>query len=195
MAEIKALAEVLEEETNQDKTTEEICGLLIDALDGVRSRSHRVVILAQLSYPEAEDHLPLTLAMGPYGSRQVLDTPSKWKSFLEAGSSARTEGMNLAWDNRTGRGTGRFMLAPLFRRPTDAWSFYPKPTEMTKTDPMNLLVPPPTAVSEALERYEQGLWAREVDYGPACHCGLLDHPRATSVGPAEPLGRCPKHDK
>ncbi len=188
--ELKALAEVLEDPSNQDKTTEEISQLLIDAIDGVRSKTHRLAVVAQLSMPSRS---ALTLVLGPFASRGTLDTPDKFLSVVEGGSSARNEGQGLAWDTKTGTGRGRFMLAPAFMRPRQAWDFYRPSKDSAEDNPMNFLVPPPPHIAESIARWDAGAWANEVDYGPACHCGLREHARTTSLGDVVELGPCPKH--
>lgn len=191
--ELKALAEVLEDPANADKTTEDISHLLIDAIDAVRSRTHRLAVVAQLSM---DSRPPLVVVMGPYSARSILDTPDKFRNVVEAGSSARTEGQQLAWDSKTGTGRGQFMLAPAFARPRQAWDFYrPKKTDADEAadNPMNFLVPPPPHIAASIDRWEAGLWADEVNNPPACHCGLVNRSRTTSLGDVVELGPCPRH--
>lgn len=188
--ELKALAEVLEDPANADKSTEDISQLLIDAIDSTRSKSHRLAVVGQI-YPEGASS-PLTVVLGPYSSRS-FDTPEKFQKVVGSPTSARTEAQNLAWDIKMGSGKGRFMLAPAFMRARQAWDFYRPEADPVKKNPMHLLAPPPPHITESIDRWEAGGWAEAVSYPPACHCGMPDHPRTTSLGDVVELGPCPRH--
>lgn len=46
-----------------------------------------------------------------------------------------------------------------------------------------------------LERWQPGLWAEELAYGPACICGAGARTLAAAkaLGPGKPEGRCVRH--
>lgn len=117
-----ALARILADPENRLRTAEEIAELCIDAIDEVRARTRRLAVVGQIQFrPQEETH---TVILGPFSCRGVLDHPDKLRKAVEGGSAARTAGQGLAWDPKTQTGRGRFMLAPAFMRPRDAWDFH-----------------------------------------------------------------------
>lgn len=131
---------------------------ILDAIDERRSRTHRLAVVGQIQYgPQSATH---TVVLGPFSARGILDTPAKFERAIEGGTAARNAGQHLAWDSKSGTGRGRFMLVPAFRRPQDAWDFYRGPAKRD-SEPMNLLVPPPRHIAEAIARWKPGLWAEE----------------------------------
>ena len=156
--EIQTVEAILTDPENSSRTGSEVAELVIQALDDVRSRTHRLAVVGQIKYgPQDATH---TVVLGPFSARGILDTQEKFRKAVEGGSAARTAGQQLAWDSKTGLGRGRFMLAPAFFRPADAWNFYRGPAKRDSA-PMNLLVPPPRHIAEAIARWEPGLWAEE----------------------------------
>lgn len=105
------------------------------------------------------------MILGPFSARGILDTAEKFRRATEGGTAARDAGQHLAWDSKTGIGQGRFMLAPAFRRPQDAWDFFRGPTKR-ETEPMNMLTAPPAHIVAAVARWEAGLWADEYHDAP-----------------------------
>ncbi|MEW1547561.1 hypothetical protein [Streptomyces tsukubensis] len=196
-AEISAIARILSDPTNEDRTAEEVAELVfealrgtvktlradevdrvaakaiaavqtddagsiparvLDAIDARRAQTHRLAVVGQIRYgPQDETH---TVVLGPFSSRGILDSREKFLQALEGPSSARTAGLDLAWDPATKTGQGRFMLAPAFSKVRDAWDFYRGPAKRD-SEPMNMLVPPPEHIALSLERWKPGLWARE----------------------------------
>lgn len=131
---------------------------ILDVIDARRAKTHRLAVVGQIQYgPQSTTH---TVVLGPFSARGVLDTKEKFERAIQGGTAAQDAGQHLAWDSKTGIGRGRFMLAPAFRRPQDAWDFFRGPTRRD-TEPMNLLVPPPAHITEAVKRWEAGLWAEE----------------------------------
>ncbi|KUJ70829.1 hypothetical protein ACZ90_00480 [Streptomyces albus subsp. albus] len=93
------------------------------------------------------------VVLGPFSSRGVLDSQEKFLRAISGGTAAREAGQHLAWDPKSGRGKGRFMLAPCFRTARDAWDFY------RGTGPAG-------TVAEMATNW------RLVEIGPVCTCGL-----------------------
>lgn len=124
------------------------------------------------------------MILGPFTSRGILDTQEKFRKVLESGTAAREAGEGLAWDSKTGRGRGRFMLAPAFFRPRDAWDFYRG-----------------GKIAEAIERAAAGYTIRDVipadhlvrEIVPACVCGLHTKPLCRFCGSGYQLV-CPLHE-
>ncbi|MFC5799149.1 hypothetical protein [Streptomyces formicae] len=92
------------------------------------------------------------MVLGPFSARGILDSQEKFERAIQGGTAARELGQHLAWDSKTGRGRGRFMLAPAFFKPRDAWDFY------RGTGPAE-------AVAEVIEHLPR-------DIVPACTCGM-----------------------
>lgn len=146
---------ILSDPENDDLTAEEVADLVISALDDVRSRTHRLAVVGQITFPEAPETAH-TAVLGPFSCRGILDTQEKFRKAVEGGSAARTAGQDLAWDPKTRAGRGRFMLAPAFMRPRQAWDFFRPEAE---PDPRL------ERIAETIARWEAGLWATEVAYG------------------------------
>lgn len=156
--EIAAVAAILSDQENQDRTAEQVADLAIGALDDIRARTHRFAVVGQILFPGQAPETPHTVVLGPFSARGILDTQGKFLRALEGGSAARNAGQDLRWDIKTGRGRGRFLLAPAFRSGRDAWNFF-RPAEPA--------IPARFAhITESLTRWEAGEWARQVAYGP-----------------------------
>lgn len=120
--EIDALATILTDEQNSARSAEQIAALCIEALDDVRSRTHRLAVVGQIQYQApGPAH---TVVLGPFSSRGILDSEEKFRRAVEGTCGAREIGQHLAWDPAGKTGRGRFMLAPMFMKPRDAWDFY-----------------------------------------------------------------------
>lgn len=121
--EVKVLAKILSDPDNLNRSAEEIAQLCIDALDDLRSASHRLAVVGQISYgPQETTH---TVVLGPFRSPLKLSDEERFQAALERPcTSARDAGRHLAWDSKGGTGQGRFMLAPMFAKPRDAWDYY-----------------------------------------------------------------------
>lgn len=152
-SEVDALSKILSDPGNDDLTAEEVAERAISALDDLRARSHRLAVVGQIRYgPQEETH---TVILGPFASRGVLDSREKFLKAVEGGTAAREVGQHLAWDTRTGCGEGRFMLAPAFLKPRDAWDFFRGEG-------------PAEAVTDAVEMIPRSV-------GPVCTCGMEGH--------------------
>lgn len=121
--EINSLAKILSDPENEHRSAEEIAQLVIDELDSLRSASHRLAVVGQLRYgPQEAVH---TVVLGPFRSPLQLRDQQRFRDALTRPcTAAREAGRHLAWDSKTGKGRGRFMLAPAFMKPRDAWDFY-----------------------------------------------------------------------
>ena len=158
--EVEALEKILTDPENSSRSGSEIAEACIQALDDIRAKTHRLAVVGQIRYgPQEATH---TVVLGPFSARGILDTQEKFKRATEGGTAAREAGQHLAWDSKTGTGEGRFMLVPAFFKPRDAWDFHRGPAKRD-SEPMNMLVPPPAHIAEAVKRWEPGLWGREMD--------------------------------
>jgi hypothetical protein len=184
--EIAAVAAILTDPENRERTAEEVADLVIDQLDDLRARTHRLAVVGQIAFPQAPETTH-TVVLGPFGARGILDSQEKFLKAVQGGSAARRAGQDLAWDTKTGRGRGRFMLAPAFQRPRAAWEFFRQPEPE---------IPARFAwIAESIRRWEAGGW--KAGYGPVCHCGAQRPGRInrTSAGGLAPTGPCPVHDR
>jgi hypothetical protein len=144
---------ILSDPENRDRSAEEIAQLCIDELDALRSTTHRLAVVGQISYGPQE---PLhTVVLGPFRSPLLLKDEERFEEALKRPcTAAREAGQHLAWDSKTGTGQGRFMLAPAFARPRDAWDFYRPPKQQDMQH-----------ITESIARWRPGLWAEEYERG------------------------------
>ncbi|MFD6250326.1 hypothetical protein [Streptomyces roseolus] len=170
--EIDAVATALADPENVERTAEEVAAAAIQALDDVRSRTHRLAVVGQIQYgPQEPVH---TVVLGPFSSPLLLDSEEKFRAVLERPcTDAREPGRGLAWDPKRKVGQGRFMLAPLFAKPLDAWDFYRGDTVAEE-------------VVEAVAALPRGIQ-------PACLCGLKHVPPCRWCRQAVEL-HCPLHE-
>jgi hypothetical protein len=168
------VATILTDPENRSRSAEEVAELVIIALDDLRSRTHRLAVVGQIKYgPQEPTH---TVILGPFSSRGVLDSPEKFVAAVSGGTAARDAGQGLAWDSKTGRGRGRFMLAPAFRAPRDAWDYF---RNIPRKDAAEI-----TAAVAG--------WAPP-EIGPVCSCGLVRTITCRSCS-AEYERHCARHE-
>lgn len=173
---------ILGDPENSERSAEEVADLVIGTLDDLRSKTHRLAVVGQIAFHEAPEDRH-TVILGPFSCRGTLDTKDKFLKALEGGSAARTAGQDLYVDPKNRLGHGRFMLAPAFSTPRQAWEFF-RPAEPD--------VPKRFAwIGESIRRWEEGGW-RDATVKPVCHCGTLVREHQTSAGPAQ-TGPCPVH--
>ncbi|WP_413114834.1 hypothetical protein ACK1X7_07460 [Streptomyces sp. CY1] len=153
--ELAAVATILTDPENRNRSAEEVAAAAIAALDDVRGRTHRLAVVGQIRYGP-QDQTPHTVILGPFSSRGIIDAPERFRAVVSGGTAARDAGQGLAWDSKTGRGAGRFMLAPAFLRPRDAWDFF---RDIPREDAAEI-----TAAVAG--------WAPP-EIGPVCTCGLV----------------------
>ena len=147
--EVNALAKILSDPANESRSAEEIAQLVMDELDSLRAATHRLAVVGQISFgPQEATH---TVVLGPFRSPlQVKDAERLQEALKRPCTAARDAGRHLAWDSKTGTGQGRFMLAPAFMKPRDAWDFY-RPER--RADMQH--------ITESIARWKPGLWAEE----------------------------------
>lgn len=113
----------------------------------------RLAVVGQISFgPQDETH---TVVLGPFYAPQAIDTEENFRAAVaKPCRDAREPAQHLAWDARTGTGRGRFMLAPAFLKPRDAWNFF-RPDRR----------PDMQHITESIARWRPGLWAEEYEQG------------------------------
>jgi hypothetical protein len=155
--EINSLAKILSDPANESRSAEELAQLVIDELDSLRSVSHRLAVVGQISFgPQEAVH---TVVLGPFRAPLKLADEERFQAVLERPcTAAREAGQNLAWDSKTGKGQGRFMLAPAFMKPREAWDYY-RGTGPAPVIAQALAAVPPKII------------------GPTCLCGLREDVR------------------
>lgn len=148
------LAKILTDPENESRSAEEVAQLVIDELDNLRATTHRLAVVGQIQYgPQEPTH---TVVLGPFRSPLKLDSEERLPAVLERPCTpAREAGRGLAWDSKSGTGSGRFLLAPAFLKPRDAWDFYRG-------------AGPAPVLAQALEDLPKRTT------GPVCLCGLRE---------------------
>lgn len=187
--ETAAVAAILTDPENQNRTAEELASIVIEALDETRAQFHRVAVVGQIRFPEAPGTVH-TAVLGPFSSRSRLDSPERFERALRGRLAARTIGQELAVDPKTKTAQARFIIAPAFLRPRDAWEFY-RAEEWRDRIPRERL----ENIQATIQRWEPGLWAREVNPPPACHCASQRPGRVNRLftGEVTTPGPCPRH--
>lgn len=102
--EVTAVADILEDPANADKTPEELAEDVIAALDDVRAKSNRLAVVARYTWDGEKYHMAV---LGPFSTRAETAALKAGEGF--AGSAAHP-------------GHGRFILAPAFANTRDAWA-------------------------------------------------------------------------
>lgn len=171
--EIDSLVKILSDPENANRSAEELAGLILDRLyalavagakrelrDETRreifdkdAEARRLAVVGQISYgPQEATH---TVVLGPFHAPLKLSDEERLKAALaKPCTQAREAGQHLAWDSKSGTGRGRFMLAPAFMKPRDAWDFY-RPEK--RADMQH--------ITESIARWKPGLWAEEHEQG------------------------------
>lgn len=177
-----AVAQILSDPQYEGRPTDEVIDAAIAALDEARARSRRLAVVGQITFgPQGTTH---TVVLGPFSARGILDTEEKFRRAVEGGTAARQAGQDLAWDTKTGTGRGRFMLAPAFWRPRDAWDFYRPEKEVPEIV---------QRIANDVERWQPGLWGEETPAEPACSCGARGESNCRHCG-GSITRHCPRHE-
>lgn len=164
--EIRAAAKILSDPENDSLTAEEVAERVIAAYEEEHSRTHNLIVLGHFRLSETESYVA---AVGPLSTR--------------ATARARGVGERFAWDYKTRKGTGKFVLVPLIRNPNEAWD------EARRASV--------EAISTSRLAYELGGGSLSRDpFGPACVCGLdreallvcPRHPEESSERRTDPAG-------
>lgn len=104
----KTVADLLSRDSNTELTSEELAAEVSEAAislyEEMRSKTHNMIVLGHF---RLEDDSSFVAAVGPVSTR--------------APAAARSIGEKFAWDWRTKRGTGHYVLVPLVRDPNEAW--------------------------------------------------------------------------
>ncbi|MFF6988386.1 hypothetical protein [Streptomyces sp. NPDC010273] len=167
--EIDSLAKILADPENHSRSAEELAALILDrvyALAVAKAKAEirdetrreiydndaaerRLAVVGQINFgPQEPRH---TVVLGPFRASLKLTDEDRLEEVLKRpNTAAREAGQHLAWDSKTGTGSGRFMLAPAFMKPRDAWDFY-RPAR--RVDLEN--------IAESLARWQPGLWSEE----------------------------------
>lgn len=154
--EIKAIAEVLADPANEDRTPEELAADLISALDEVRSNHNRLAVIGRFTWDGTEYH---DVVLGPFSTRSV-----KAARDVGAGLTGATQHV----------GHGKFKLIPAFATARAAWEAFKPEDDAAKRRLERIL--------GDVHRWAPGLWAHEAHTGPVCHCGA----RTTRPCPVHP---------
>lgn len=153
-------ADLLSRDSNAEISAEELAielaeetvSAMISAYEEIQAKSYNLIVLGHFRLNEEESYVA---AVGPLSTR--------------AHQRARGVGEHFAWDYKTRRGSGKYVLVPLIRNPNEAWDHLRKEQR------------PPAEVQESLKRAS----ALSLDpTGPACVCGL----REDLVCPRHPEG-------
>lgn len=154
---------------------------VIEAVEEHQATTMRLLVVGQVRYDGSEElH---TVALGPYGARGTLSDQDKFKKAAEASTRAHDQGGRLAWDVRTGRGKGRYMVVPLLRTPRDAWDFYRAGSGVGDDE----LEP----VVQNIEASIRGSILDEIL--PACTCGVRPESGHQSVQGVRVTRKCYRH--
>lgn len=105
----KLVADLLSRPSNSERTAEEladeIAEMAISSYEEMRAKTHNMIVLGHFRLDD--DDTSYVAAVGPLSTKAV--------------ASARAIGERFAWDWRTKRGHGRYVLVPLVRDPNAAW--------------------------------------------------------------------------
>lgn len=142
--EVNALAAILTDPDNQDKSPEDIAEELIEALDDLRSQTHRIAVVAQYQWTGGE---PTVAVLGPFSTR--------------APTAARAVGGGMAGTAQGG--SGRFMLVPAYASVKAAWDAIKPPSKEEKRLERFLA---------SIHREAPTTWGPMSGYGPTCCCGV-----------------------
>jgi hypothetical protein len=167
------LAKILSDPENANRSAEELASLILDQLhalavagakrelrDEIRreifdkdAEARRLAVVGQISYGPQE--AVQTVVLGPFHAPLKLSDEERFKAALaKPCAQAREAGQHLAWDSKTGTGRGRFMLAPAFMRPRDAWDFY-RPERRADME----------HITRSIQAWAPGLWAEQLHAG------------------------------
>lgn len=144
--EIKALTAILADEANADKTAEQLAEELITALDDLRSKSHRVAIVANYAWTNEE---PTLAVLGPFSTR--------------APAAARAAGEGMAGTARGGH--GKWLAVPAYANVRAAWDAVMPTADETRARRLDAVLGRVFADNGSLFNP----WA---GFGPTCCCGV-----------------------
>lgn len=165
------MAKILSDPENLSRSAEELAGLVLDEMYDLAvttakaevraevrreifdkdAEARRLAVVGQITFgPQEPTH---TVVLGPFHAPLLLRSEERFREAVKRPcTAARDAGQHLAWDSKTGTGRGRFMLAPAFMKPRDAWDFYRAEKR-----------PDIEHITESIGRWRPGLWAEEHD--------------------------------
>jgi hypothetical protein len=191
--EINQLAKILTDPENSSRSAEEVAVLVLDKMYDLAvstakaeirtetrreifdkdSEARRLAVVGQISYGPQEP--TRTVVLGPFYASRPLSSEERFREVVKLpNTQAREAGQHLAWDSKTGRHRGRFMLVPAFMKPREAWDFY--------------------RGQEAAEIAFQAVEQFAPHLGPVCGCGLLGRTVCRWCH-TEYERHCPLHDE
>lgn len=144
--ELNALTAILADPANQDKTPDDLAEEIITALDDLRSKSHRVAVVANYAWTGGE---PTLAVLGPFSTR--------------APAAARAAGEGMAGTARGGH--GKWLAVPAYANVRAAWDAVMPTADETKERRLD-------AALGRIFRDNGTLfnpWTRD---GPVCSCGV-----------------------
>ena len=187
-AAIRAVADALANPENAELTAEEVAERVISAYEEAQAKTHNLIVLGHF---RLEDDTSFVAAVGPLSTR--------------ATARARAVGERFAWDYKTRRGTGKFVLVPLIRDVNQAWDEARRGELDEYTTRLSSVVPGVDLTyepmrfdfdNEALSKItpdwvpSEGVLATK--YGPSCRCGKRREPWVAAGGGADD-GTCQLH--
>jgi len=192
-AAIKAVADALSDPQNELLTAEEVAERAISAYEEAQAKTHNLVVLGHF---RLEDDTSYVAAVGPLSTRAV--------------ASARGVGEHFAWDYKTRRGTGKFVLVPLIRDPNRAWDEARNEGLEEFDKHLNSIVPggdeptyeamrfeiPPGRRAEIVAEWQKDPEILSRKYAPGCVCGLSERYIKGNRGYSKygvPTMDCPRH--
>lgn len=187
-----AAADLLARDGNDNITAEELADQLADAVvetvldtyEEIQAKSYNLIVLGHFTPGGDNSYIA---AIGPLSSR--------------APQRARSVGEHFAWDYKTRRGTGKFMLVPLVRSPNEVWDEVRRGELAEYVHHLSSVTPEIGAPSyepmrlglsdEARSRitadWQMGPEVLSRKFGPNCICGFSDkfacprHPEGRNV--------------
>lgn len=176
--EITQLVKILSDPENDSRSAEEVAALVLEkmydlavstAKSEIRTETRaeirrevaerdaavrRLAVVGQINFgPQEPTH---TVVLGPFYAPQLVGSEEQYNAAVaKPCTPARDAGRALAWDTKTGTGRGRFMLAPAFLTPREAWDFY-RGAKAAPVIAQGLSEAPPKLIK------------------PTCLCGLRD---------------------
>lgn len=190
----KRIADLLARESNEDLTAEElsieIASSAVEVYEEIQAKNYNLVVLGHF---RLDDDTSYVAAVGPLSTR--------------ATQRARGVGERFAWDYRSRRGTGKFVLVPMIRDPAQAWDEARRDQAAEFTAVLNSITPGVEPSYEAMRldlpdevrarisadwRVDPEVLAAK--FGPHCICGLAHLPERTNLGDPVTPG-CPRHPK
>lgn len=161
-----AVAALLARESNEDSTAESLAEEIAEAM--IESMIDTYEAIQAKSY-----NLVVVASFAlPEGDTY---TAAVGPLSTRAKQRARDVGARFAWDYKTRTGSGRFSVLPLIRDPSEAWD----EARAAAADLVSDSIPTGPVLSAN-------------PFGPACICGLPEHPRYNSLGDLADLV-CPLH--